>query len=485
MPFSPPDLDTFKVNTRNLYQDLTTRFGRYQVDVSTEPVGENGRKPTALTVLIARVNVLNKIETKREGERKVFSTLINQDLRSISLKAEEAKALQQIDKEQCQQAEMILLGALFYRYFRLIKTYEQWDLSLPFLGRVYDSSKNTPNCKLFLGIRDVLQLPKDLTEFKTRDLQILDRVTIVTALECFQEHMQALSKEKFAEFVHLNSNDDGANFKRQLQEIILEHKVKAKPQLHLFHTCMFLTSLEKKVSEEHEKIKLGLVPWFKLLNAEHKDFSRLSAELIEEHIKAHVKDETLKNCFIKLLYTRHVSDKLYDPDKLVSEVLKPEELLMRMKECDMSKSSYTLMGGYILILEITERLIYSLADKYSVPKYNKAQRALPIYHLMSNVLKDKQITQDDAAYLTGIGYLRSSLYQALGLHNESELLTSEDKLIGVTLLKAFIDTEPELNTLCFGSMAKLQTEVTQLKDKLEIKIPDKESEVESAPALSI
>jgi hypothetical protein len=454
MTFTLPNLETLKVNTNNLDVRLTTLLGRYQVNATVE---SGAVKPSTLEVLIARINKLSEAPTDRKEQQAVFTTLVN-DLRRF--------LLPDAEEQDRKLAPMILLGALLHRYFRLIKSYEDFDkrTKVPLFGFSLFSLSKVTSCRLFLEVREALQLPSDTTNFKENDLKLLDGVTIVTALERFQTYM--LQDDKFKAYEHLRSTDEGVNFKLQLQEVITEHKVKAAPVLQLFHAVIFLQSLETKLQEEHKKVTEGLDAWFKLLKAEHKDFSRLPAAIIEDHLKVYVTDPLLQARFIKLLKTPHIEELLYDPVPLDDEAeaepvaTTPDKFLIEMKNCNSGLTSYAMVGGYSLILELTEQAINRLADKYKINRIDLSTNEV------FALLDKHKMSEDDKYYFTAIGHLQYCIYQALDIESERDELTKKHKARGVQLLKEFLETKPELDMLYFESAPKLEREVALLKVKL-------------------
>lgn len=450
MPFTLPNLDTLKVNTNNLDVRLTTLLGRYQV---IPPAASGAVKPSTLETLIARTNALADVDTDRKSQQAVFIKLVNDLRRFLDVEAKEYER---------KLASMILLGSLLHRYFRLIKEYELWKSSTSLWGLSLFSPGNITTCRLFIAIREALQLPPDTTNFKENDLKILDEVTIVTALEQFQAYMMA--GDKFLEYDHFKAKDNGRKFKEQLVEIIDEHKSQAAPVLQLFNTVIFLQSLEKKLQEQHKKVVEGLDSWIRDLKVTHSDFSHLPAVTIEAHLKEKVTDPELQARLIKLLETPHIEGLLYVPsdDEEEAEAVPTthEKFIHEMKHCNAALTSYTMIGGYALILEVIEQAISELADKYSIDKDDRT-----IFDIFSSLEKHK-MTKEDCYYLTAIGHLQYCIYQALNIESNPGDLTKIHKARGVALLQEFLGTKPDLDLLYFGRAPKLEREVALLQVKL-------------------
>ncbi|RUR12375.1 hypothetical protein [Legionella sp. km772] len=404
MTFTPPNLATLWERINRLDEDLNTHLGRYKIPLSSS---DEQPTPTTLLTLIARTNLLEtSCDSDRTTQKEVIAKLVN-ELRVILLEGNVIK---------CQQATQILLGALLHRYFRLINEYKTYNeaAKVPLFGwSVY--SWDVKDSKLFQGIRKVLQLPDLLKTEKTsavlaEDLKKLDVTTIVTALECFQQY--TYKNDHYKEFPHLNQ----PNFKPQLEEIIAVHKSRGATILKQYKAISFLQSFVKKLSDEHEKLKLELDKWLKILKKDHANLSAVSIETIEGHISAHIPDP-FKEKTIDLLYTPFVKDELPSLD--------PEQLIAQLRSCNSKSASYLLTGVCSLILE---------------------------------------------AEATGKD-LKQRIYKALGIADEVEKLSCLDKKYALTLLIDYNKTLGEKDKLdldveFFGDFAQYETQLSQLESRL-------------------
>ena len=458
MPFTPPDLKTLKVNTNNLDVHFSTLLGRYQI---TEP---NVSKVNTLELLIARINKLTtESESDRSSQLSVFTQLVN-ELRTTSHEGSDI---------QRARATQILLGALVHRYFRLINSYKtRSEKTTFFFWGPMLSPDQVITCRLFKSIREVLQLNDKIDNYKEKDLKKLDKVTVVTALESFQEYM--LSNEQYNEYSHFRSNDNGKNFFQQLQDIIQEHKIQAKSILHLFSAITFLQSLQKKLCEEHEHVIIGLDNWYSFLKADNKQFGPLSAATLSEHLQQYVSDPKLNARFIQLLATPFIGDILYNSeDEELKQSTSIEQFIDRMKECNSFWASYTMLGGYSLILELTEQLLMSMAENYKINSATLSSNELV------DALHNQLLTEEDSTHLKSIEHLQYCIYQALNIENERISLTKKIKSQGLRFLQEFIDTEPQLNIDCFENSAHFKTAIARLGQKLSK--PDLSQEQVSKP----
>ncbi len=401
MTFTPPNLATLWGRVNVLDEDFTTHIGRYKIPATAS---DEQPKPTTLYTLIARANALEiSCESERTTQKEVFSKLIV-ELRAVLHDGNEAL---------CKQGTHVLLGALLHRYFRLLNEYDAYNSAakVPFLRwSIY--KWDVTDSKLFKGIREVLQLPKETSSnFRKADLDKVDVATIVTALECFQNHMY--SGDHYKEFPHL----DQPNFKPQLQEIIDAQKARGSTVLKQFKAMSFLQSLVKRLGEEHQQLEVELGKWIKLLKRDHADLSKVKIETIEEHINAHVAEPILQEKIVDLLYTPFVNAEL--------ATLTPEQLIAKMKDCNSNSASYIITGACTLLLESAD-------------------------------------TGDD---------LQLMLYKVLGIGDAQEKLTNKDKQHGLAFLSDFNKVMKKnplngIDTQFFGDFNHYETQLSQLDARL-------------------
>jgi hypothetical protein len=390
----PPDFNELKDSISNFERRLSTLMGRYLITATTPPTSSAAiqHKPSQLEILIARTNAVTTCRTDRRTQQDVFALLVN-ELREV---------LQEGNKEKYDQATMILLGALLHRYFRVIdeyKTHNDAAQIIPF-GLFKCSIKD---CKLFVSIRQALQLPKEMPrDYLTQDLKKLDVATIVTALECFQNHM--LFNDHYLNFPHFSEDE---HFKSHLRDIINKHKPRSVTVLNQFKAITFLQGIVKLLSEEQQQYESELDSCHLFLKNEYPDFSSLSIELIDTHIKAQDIDARLKQDVRYVLYTPEVQDIMVHATH--------ESFISTMKKCNYDLASYIVMGACVLILE-------------------------------------SRLAKDNLIHCT---------YQVLGIEKAKKSLTDADKLAGVNLFREWIDDNAlsQLDAQFFGGAESFKTEL--------------------------
>lgn len=399
MAFTPPGFSTLRVNTLNLDTKFSTLLGRYKIiETPAVDASPTSKKPNNLEVLIARTQQVIVCKTDRLTAREVFNQLVN-ELREV-LKAE--------NEEQNNRGAMFLLGALLHRYFRLIKEYDGFN------SYTFFTTSDVRNCKLFIAIRAALQLPKEMPDdYRKKDLGILDVTTVVTALEAFRDNMQLKDDhniDRFKKYAHFARD---VNFELYLQNIIDEHKRIGLPVLKQFQAIHFIQSLVAKIDVEAQQINEALVTWNKLLVREHPDFSLLSIEAVEAHITAKITSEPLREKIIDFLYTPYIRSNF--------ATMNHTTFLAAIKKCHTDIASYTVCGGYSLIL-------------------------------LSG----------------GIERLKFSIYQALGIEARPEELTDKYSLFGIKFLKQFVDNNPDivLDYEFFGGKERMNTQISQKEEAL-------------------
>ncbi|KTC90082.1 hypothetical protein OQJ18_05620 [Fluoribacter dumoffii] len=362
MTFTPPAFATFRVNTLNLETNYSILLGRYTIIDSALSDGSSAIQPSSLEVLIARTNEVLKCKSGRDSQIEVFNLLVN-ELRQIPKE----------NKELAKQGALFLLGALIHRYFRLIKEYDDYNA---YASWTYWAKCQVTDCKLFLAIRRALKFkeldvlkkicieestskkfnPADLDKkFRKDDLQILDVVTIVKALEVFRDNMFMEDKDKVQRYMNYPHFAKDENFKSYLEDIIITQSQRGAQLLHRFKAINFIRSLAEGIEKEHQQIEMELEKWCKAVAKEHKNFStfrNLNDVAINESIMKHVESEKARNRIFDLFYTPLVQENL--------ETLDHPTFLAKMKECYDSKCSYILFGGYALLLQQSEALGYDL-----------------------------------------------------------------------------------------------------------------------------
>jgi hypothetical protein len=312
---------------------------------------------------------------------------------------------------------LFLLGALLHRYFRLINEYSAAYTNM------FVKTSDVRNCDLFQAIRAALKLPKEMPSgFKLKDLEVLDVTTVVTALEVFRDNMlQEVDKvPRYKKYPHLAKD---VNFERYLQAIIIEQKGRGAAILKEFKAVTFIQSLAAKIEAQRVLLEEELDKWSKILKKDHPDFSSLSFKSIENHIIKKITVESAREKILDLLYTGHIITTLESFDHA--------SFLIAMKKCQTDKAIYIVFGGYALLLQ----------SKKDLEK------------------------------------LEFCIYQALNIESKPKELTNEDMLVGIQLLKEFIETNPEivLNYDFFGGKDKMNTEISQREEALILKVKEEKA----------
>jgi hypothetical protein len=387
MTFTPPAFEKLRVNTLNLEIRYSNFLKRYRV--VDEQVIEKASvvQQSSLDVLIARTNEVITCKTNRTTQRDIFNLLVN-ELRQIPKE----------DGEKIKQGTLFLLGALIHRYFRLLNEYDTYN------GYAYWTIWGTCNitdCKLFLAIRKALQfreLDGAKKKFKERDLETLDVVTIITALEVFRDNMFLEDERnipRYMKYPHFAKDD---NFKQYLQDIITFHKKRGAAVLKRFKAIAFLQSLADEIEKERQQVEKDIQKWCKGVAKDYKDFAAFKAlgdTVINESIIKYVESETSRNVIFDLFYTPLINGNLDSTDH--------STLFTKMKEAYQHKCSYMLFGGYALLLQKSRSLD-------------------------SNLLFFFQ--------------------QALNIDGTLKELTNEDMRNGVRFLREFIDMVPDAALNC-------------------------------------
>ena len=402
MAFSPPGFPIIMVNTLNLDWKLSTLLGRYnklmsKASPSTAALSPHLAAQSPLEILLARTNyVIDCKTTNRTTARDVFKQL------SIELR----EVLNEKDEAKNKQATFFLLGALLHRYFRIIKEYD----------RSYSRWIVAPNpkkCSLFKAIRSALKLSDEMPEhYKSKDLELLDVTTIVTALEVFRDNMLMVPEgeqyPKYMKYAHFKADK---NFEFYLNEIIEEHSVRGESVLRQFKAVNFIQSLSQKVESEQKKVEEIIINWTKELQRDQPDFSKLNAKTIKSHLKAHVPKGLLRELVADLLYTGVITSKFLTLDH--------RSFLYEMKKANLDTASHTVFGGYALLLQ------------------------------------SKDINDD----------MKFCIREVLGIADGRQVLSSKDLLNGIKFLEIFMANNPdvELNYDYFCGKLAMNTQIAQNK----------------------
>lgn len=362
MPFSLPSFDVLRAQTLNLATEFSTTLGRYSIVNRTAAISSSSStspKQNSLDILIARTNSVISCGTDRTAIVQMFTALTT-ELRPYASKPD----------EQNEKASLLLLGALLHRYFRIQKEYN--------LYTYFMVSKPTDS-KLFCALRAAL-LPGVETYNQGADLKLLDGVTVTTALEVFKSFMtkeKSVGNPNYKNYQHIK---DDVNFVSHLDDIINEHKERAKELSPQFVGIRFIESLVKQLHQNHQLIKVELVKWcnqlvrdkIKLDQLEDVVRDELEAELLdldkdaaqkkiktavldklERHLKKFIEPDPESNPrpivhkLLSLLYTEKIMLGL-------KQFKTPQELTQEMERCFLAKASYITLGGYVLLLRSSQ-----------------------------------------------------------------------------------------------------------------------------------
>lgn len=401
MAYIPLAFSNLRENTLNLENKFSTLLGRYKiVDNVASSTTQN-----SLEVLIARANAVTKCNTKRIPQRDVFNQLIL-ELRDVLKKG---------DDEEKKIATHFLLGALLHRYFRIIQECDN-------ISTRFWVSKPT-NSELFNAIRSTLQLDlnpsnQPITDFKAHDLKILDVTSIVSSLEVFRDNMLLPDENKIPRYKKYPHLEQDVNFTSHLNEIIDRHRQSGFQVLNQFKAIRFILSLVNQMASENTIIIGALHELGKVLASEHPDFNKLSMDAIKAQVTQTIKSDLIKKKLNDLLETPFIEQNLV--------TMNHKSFLEGMKNCHLRIASYTVFGGYALLLQ-------------------------------SKVI--------DAN-------LKYCIHEALGVEKKPNSISENDWLDGINFLDDFLKYTPEavLDYDFFGGKKPFDTEISQMKLELSNKL---------------
>lgn len=417
MTFTPPKFSVLMANTRNLEIRFKTKLGCYSINDPEAKTDSTSPQQNSLEILLARTQEVIECETGRDTACDVFKKLVL-ELREVKKNG---------DEEQIKYATMFLLGALLHRYFRILKEYDESNKWLYFF-----SPRDVRNCRLFIAIRSALKLDKEMSaDFRKDDLNVLDVETTVMALLSFRDNMLLMNEKKIPRYKNYPHLEQDVNFQKYLQHIIDEQSQRGPEILKQFKAINFLKSLVIHVEEEQKKIEQSLIEWSDILSAKYTDFMQLDINIIENHIQEHVKSEYLCEKILDLLYTDFVKSKL--------NTFTHNTFLEAMKIANTVSSTYTMIGGYSLLLKTK-----------------------------------------------GTESLTFILQQALGIEKKPSELNPVHMLTCVQMLKNFLENNPGINIDCtfFGERKEMNKEIALIEEMLGREVTEVvKAEPEISPAL--
>lgn len=396
--FKPPVFSILRAVTFNLDIKMSDLWKRYKIIDEKESNESSSKKQSSLELLIARTNKVIQCDTDRISARDVFAKLVD-DLRQIPSE----------NINEIKQGTMFLLGALIHRYFRMIKSHEEKSFSL--------WKWNPTSSTLFQSIREALQFNVNLkTDFEKDDLKKLDVITIVSCLEVFRDNM--LLDDRYKKFPHF-AND--SNFKKYLQNIIDQYSIIGAPNLNQFYAIQFLQSLTTELDIELKIVEEALDKWAKKLEEDFFNCSDLDIKQIEDHIEKNITSIREKNVILDLLYTDNIKKDLKKMENL-------KALIAAFKKCHSFIATFTLFGGYVLVLRSKDT--------------------------------DKN--------------LRAFLNEALGVKDNPDIITVKDMLNGVRFLQEFVTNNTNIKLECkffsdkettYQVITKTELNLTELQQK--------------------
>lgn len=411
MSFTPPSFPSLRVDSLNLDSNFSTLLGRYKIITvpdpsSTSSSAEVSIKQSPLEVLIARTHNVVTCATDRSTAKAVFNQLSN-EMRDV---------LKEKNEANINEGAKLLLGALLHRYFRLMKEYDASNSYTSYFWTPFD----VKNCKLFIAIRKALNLPDEMpADYRKRDLNALDPTTVVSCLTVFRDKMKL--KDRYLTYPHFLEDK---NFHTHLDEIIEEHTTRGSSVINQFKSINFIQSLVKQIEVDQRHIEEALVSWCTKLAKDHSEFNQLSIQVIEEHLQKTLESGPIREKIADLLYTPAIKDNLL--------TMKHPDFLSEMKKCSMEIASYTIVGGYSLLLQ------------------------------------SKSIQEQ----------LRFCMHQALGIHKNPTEMTDNDMLYGINFLQQYIKNNPlaVLDYDFFGGKDKLDTQLSKTELALTKKIQEQRAD---------
>ncbi len=411
MTFTPPTFIKLRTDTLNLDIDFSTLIGRYAIAPSASPLVASSSSSTpvvksnSLETLIARTHDVITCSSDRATAKEVF-LLLNQECRDILAEKNEPKI---------KKGTLILLGALLHRYFRLLKKYDKSNSYTSYFWTPYDER----NCGLFKAIRKALNLPDEMPkDYRQRDLAILDVTTIVSTLKAFRDHMKL--GDRYLNYPHFATDK---NFEPYLNEIIQEHSSRGSDVIKQFKAISFIQSLARQVESSVVQNEEALTSWCSKLAKKHDDYSTLTVELIEQHLRENMEPGITRENILDLLDTPEIKNKILSLDH--------PQLLCALKKCNADLASHIMTGGYALLLQT------------------------------------KQINDKLAFYME----------KALGLHQPhsadevAPVFADTDMLSGIAFLKQFLTNNPGTVLDCefFGDRSQANTFIAQVEQRLSTK----------------
>lgn len=427
-PFTPPGFITLRTNTSNLFIVFSKHAGLYQVPEKiqasilpaplTSPIFPAAQPVSTLQLLLARVSesLLNS-NSARIDHRDFFVDLQKELLPYIN------------DEAMINNCTMLLLGALFYSYFIILKEYADSNV------KYYFFKPNKPeNCQFFSAIRTVLDLTPPTQNYKIRDLERLDTSTVTACLEVFQTYLLTPDKNNVPKYRTIKYFMADPKFEANLSQMIKSQEARDPIQVKQYYAVCFLQSLAKKLNEEHDLVKDAISKWSAQLIKDHASFGELGIDKIELHIdKYYAQNVILRDAVKAAFNVENVHTKLatFTQEQFVETLLKNNSDIY----------AYILFGGYVVLLESPD-------------------------------LDDK---------------LKFCLHKALEVETRVSEMSSKIMSYGIRVLNQYIEDNPSLIVNCkfFGGKNEMITKVSQTNQNLLTRVAKESPTTNIAEALTI
>lgn len=375
-----PSFLQLHANTMNLSERFGEIFGRYKIrELKTSSASSSSQAPKSnFDILLQNVTcVTGCTDTAWVEEQAVIVDLVG-ELRKAKF-----------NEEQKSQATLFLLGALIHRYLRLIAKYD----------KIYGFFSSPINSKLFQAIRTSLGFNIKATAelYGLEDLKILDVLTIIQSLEAFKANMlldlPTTKQPRYKSYKHLAEDK---NFLLHLDQMIEEYKRRdagtTNSLEYQYKVVHFIQSLSKVLAAEVEQVDKALDVWLDGVKKKHKDWSKVTFDILEADITASIQDESLRLKIFDRFDSQHIR-------ALNLSTLTHDSFLAQMKLINASMASFILFGGYSLILAKGKSL--HMHTKYCVLEVLKMETApgndemLTAIKLLDEYLKNNPGTKFD------------------------------------------------------------------------------------------
>ena len=375
--------------TLELNEIYTTDIGRYKLVTPKSGTAVNPLQ--TLEQLIGRINdYVISCKTDRKDELDAITKLTD-ELRQIKDGSD--------NELEIKTAVLFLSGALLHRLLRIIYECELKNglaayVRLPWMEpmRVQEPTDSS----LYTAICDVFELHYRQLSPESKKLDV---VTIVGALKVFRENMygiidttetsgaikRAVRKPKYMTYdkyiaqeaespgsfqtdldkmIHdLSRIDAGAPdmashflvskhykyiFKHTTEKDVFKSLIYRANLLKQFSAIAFIQSLAKQLHAENTQIEDALKGWCTALQRAHKDFSKLTPELMLTHLDTHFARDLnmgleVKSLLKKQFIRNYLADTAVPPDHAT--------FAGKMRECNLGVKFNILRGGYYLLLE--------------------------------------------------------------------------------------------------------------------------------------